>query len=211
MLSIQTFTFNPFYENTYVLYDKGGEALIIDAGCYSSEEEQALVSFVDAHKLRPTALWNTHMHLDHLLGSAFVQVQWGLRFLIPEGEQSMLERSSLDAPLYGFTRYKKATPDDFLRPGKAQWGTRNLSILGVPGHSPDHLAFYFEQEGFLVSGDVLFREGIGRTDLPGGDMDTLLASIHNTLFALPDDTTIYSGHGATTTIGHEKVHNPFLK
>jgi hydroxyacylglutathione hydrolase len=210
MLQLNTFVFNPFYENTYLLFDDTSECIIIDPGCFNTEEQQELTNFVETNKLKPVRLINTHCHLDHVLGNNFVSRKWNLGLEIPINEQGVLDRYERSCQLYGI-------PGD-LQPPVAKhieaheqitFGHTTLEIISAPGHSPGHFCYYHAATATLIGGDVLFRESVGRTDLPGGNTAQLMQSIHEKLFVLPENTTVYSGHGPVTTIGHEKIHNPF--
>ena len=210
MVQIQSFTFNPFDENTYVLFDETGEALIIDPGCYQKEEQEELKNFISAKKLNVKLLLNTHCHIDHVLGNDFVKNLYKVPFLIHHIEIPVLKAVKSYASNYGFPLYHEALPDGELKEGeRVQFGNSSLEIIFLPGHSPGHVGFYDSKKKILVSGDVLFYHSIGRTDLPGGNLDTLLSSIHQKLFVLPSEVTVFSGHGSPTTLGEEKIHNPF--
>lgn len=210
MIHIQALTFNPFEENTYLLYDETGEAVIIDPGCYEKEEEEELKSFISSKKLTPKLLLNTHCHIDHVLGNDFVKGNFNVPLLIPPLEKPVLKSVSAYAPNYGFNHYHEALPDGDLKEGElVEFGASTLEILFLPGHSPGHVGFYERNQKFLIGGDVLFYHSIGRTDLPGGNFDTLLSSIHQKLFTLPGEVKVYPGHGPPTSIGEEKIHNPF--
>jgi hydroxyacylglutathione hydrolase len=210
MLHIQVFVFNPFQENTYVLYDETKEAIIIDPGCYEEEEKNELTEFIGTHRLKVTMLLNTHCHIDHVLGNAFVKEKFRTKLYIHRSDEPVLKAVSVYAPNYGFHQYQESTPDIFLNEGdEIVLGHQKFEVLFVPGHAPGHVAFYNEKEKVIISGDVLFQNSIGRTDLPGGNSDTLIKSIHEKLFTLPDNVTVYPGHGPKTTIGFEKVTNPF--
>jgi glyoxylase-like metal-dependent hydrolase (beta-lactamase superfamily II) len=211
MLTVKSFTFNPLQENTYVVHNQSGECCIIDPGCYFGNERNELKEYIQDADLSPKYLLNTHCHLDHVFGNKFVHDTWGLTLHLHEKETPVLEY----APTFGlswglpFDNYKGDLI--FLREGEAiRLGNDALRILFTPGHSPGHVCFYAEAEQFVIGGDVLFHQSIGRTDLPGGNFDTLITSIHKQLFVLPDEVVVYSGHGPETTIGYEKVHNPFL-
>jgi len=211
MLTVKSFTFNPVQENTYVVYNQSGECCIIDPGCYFGNERNELKEFIQDADLSPKYLLNTHCHLDHVFGNKFVHDTWGLTLHLHEKEKPVLEY----APTFGlswglpFDNYEGDLI--FLREGEAiRLGNDALHILFTPGHSPGHVCFYAEAEQFVIGGDVLFYQSIGRTDLPGGDFDTLITSIHKQLFVLPDEVVVYPGHGPETTIGYEKIHNPFL-
>ena len=210
MLQIKHFEFNPFQENTYVLYDETRACVIIDPGCSNKQEEDQLKKFIECHNLSVTQLINTHCHIDHVLGNAFVKRTFGVRLFIHKIEKPLLRAVKTYAPNYGFFVYQDTEPDGFINEDDVlQVGNETLKILFVPGHSPGHVAFYHEQSQSLISGDVLFYNSIGRTDLPGGDHDTLINSIHQKIFTLPDEVTVYCGHGPVTKIGYEKRTNPF--
>lgn len=210
MLTLQCFTFNDFSENTYLLFHENGQCIIIDPGCYYKEEQNKLSDFVRLHKLTVTHVLNTHCHVDHVLGNYYVKDRYKVPLLIPKGEESVLKAVKVYGPSYGFHNYHEAEVDDFLTEHtKLLLGEESIKILSVPGHSPGHVVFYLEKQKMIIGGDVLFYESIGRTDLPGGDYNTLIRSIHTQLFTLPDDVAVYPGHGGETSIGHEKKFNPY--
>jgi glyoxylase-like metal-dependent hydrolase (beta-lactamase superfamily II) len=211
MIQIQTYTFNAFQENTYVLYDTTGECVIIDPGCYEKSEKQELQNFIQDQQLQVKYLLNTHCHIDHVLGNAFVKHTYKVDLYIHRADESVLRAVENYAPSYGFAQFEPTLPDHFLDEGDTvKFGNSSLAVLFVPGHAPGHIAFYSEEDKFCIGGDVLFQSSIGRTDLPGGDFDTLIKSIRTKLFPLGDDVTVYPGHGGPTTIGIEKKYNPFL-
>lgn len=212
MLHVKSFEFSPVRENTYVLYNEEKQCCIIDPGCYFLEERHELKGFIDKAGLQPVILLNTHCHLDHVFGNKFVHDTWGLTLHIHEKEKPVLDY----APVAGekwqlpFENYKGDLI--YLKEGeKIAIGKSEMEIFFTPGHSPGSVSFYNEKDGYVVSGDVLFNGSVGRTDLPGGDFKTLFNSIQTQLFTLPDDTKVYSGHGPVTTIGFEKMNNPFVK
>jgi hydroxyacylglutathione hydrolase len=210
MIQLQRFVFNPFMENTYVLFDETHECVIIDPGCYTKEEESELTDFIRSNNLVVKQLLNTHCHIDHVLGNAFVKNKFDVTLSIHPKEEHQLRAVKSYAPNYGFPHYQETDADAFLNEGdKVYFGNQTLEILFVPGHSPGHIAFYHAEHKILIGGDVLFENSIGRTDLPGGDFNTLINSIHQKFFTLPDDVTVYCGHGSETTIGFEKRTNPF--
>lgn len=210
MLKIQSFVFNPLQENTYILYDETGECVIIDPGCYEQDECRELAGFITDHKLAVKLILNTHCHIDHVLGNYFVKEKYKVSLLIHTNELPVLKAVKAYAPSYGLHQYSEAEPDGFLNEGvNVQFGKQSLKVLFVPGHAPGHVAFLSESGKILLGGDVLFYNSIGRTDLPGGNYDTLINSIHEKFFTLPDDITVYPGHGPETTIGYEKRTNPF--
>ncbi len=212
MIKVEHFTYNPFAENTYVLSNEKQEALIIDPGCYFTEEEKTLRNYITTNKLKPLLLLNTHCHLDHVFGNNWVHKTYGLELNIHEGEKLVLELALKTANMYGlgFTSYKG--PLHFLKEGdEVLLGNDKLKVIFTPGHSPASVCFYCEAQHFIIGGDVLFYESIGRFDLPGGNEQVLYKSICEKLYILPDETIIYPGHGEPTTIGHEKKFNPFVR
>ncbi|GAC1438344.1 MAG: MBL fold metallo-hydrolase [Sediminibacterium sp.] len=211
MIHVKVFTFNPVQENTYVLHTEQGKAIIIDPGCYFTAEEETLNNFIKDTKLTPVQLLNTHCHLDHVFGNKWVYDHFGLELFLHTREEPVLERAAASGERWGLPFLKYSGPRPFLAGGDEETqGNDRLRHVEAPGHSPGSICFYCEAQHFLIGGDVLFRESIGRTDLPGGDHQTLLNSIQQQLFSLPDDVTVYPGHGPATTISHEKKHNPFL-
>jgi len=211
MINIAVFTFNLFGENTYVLYDETGEAVLVDPGNYGREENERLAEFIQQEKLKPVLIANTHAHVDHVLGVAYAKNRWGIPFALHRTEETVLRSVKVYAPHYGYPAYEEPEIEQWLEQGQTvKFGNSSLDILFVPGHAPGHVAFYSAEDKMLIAGDVLFRESIGRTDLPGGSHPTLLRSIREKFFVLPDDTLVYPGHGPATTIGYEKRHNPFF-
>lgn len=210
MLQVQSFVFNPFQENTFVLSDETKECIVIDPGCADEAERKQLKAFIDHHKLKVRLLLNTHCHIDHVLGNKFVKEAFKVNLLIHRAEEPALKAVEVYAPSYGFHLYEHQLPDAFLEEGDIiTFGNQSFVVLFVPGHSPGHVAFYNEKNKILIGGDVLFYNSIGRTDLPGGNHELLISSIHNKLFVLPDQVRVYPGHGPETTIGFEKRTNPF--
>lgn len=206
---IETFTFNGFQENTVVLYDALKNCVIIDPGCYTREEQQALLGFISANDLKPVALLNTHAHIDHVLGNAFVQRTYNIPYYLHKSDLPNLNSVSNYAHLYGFEGYEVSPePTHYLEDQQQLvFGGIELNVLFTPGHAPGHVVFYNQENQFVINGDVLFNGSFGRVDLPGGDITILKESIFNTLFKLPEDTIVYCGHGPTTTIGQEKKTN----
>lgn len=211
-MQIKAFTFNPIQENTYLVYDETKECVIIDAGCFFPQEEQALADFMEANELKLKRVINTHLHFDHAFGNAFLARQYGV---LPEahmGDEYMIPNMPEQAKRFGFN-YTVLTQNlgSHLNEGDIiKFGNTELKAIHVPGHSPGSLCYYNEKAQVLFAGDVLFLESIGRTDLDQGDYGTLVNGIANKLFTLPNETKVYCGHGPSTTIGHEKTHNPFL-
>lgn len=212
MLSIKAFTFNPVQENTYVLYNEKGECCIIDPGCYFPEEKEELQSVIEKAGWKPVLLLNTHCHLDHVFGNQFVYDTWGLKLHIHEKEKLVLDFAPQSGLMWQMPFDNYTGPLLWLKEGTTiEIGDEELEIRFTPGHSPGSVSFYHEEGGFIIGGDVLFNGSIGRTDLPGGDMDTLINSIQTQFFTLPDETKVYSGHGPVTTVGFEKMNNPYVK
>ncbi|MBA2407715.1 MAG: MBL fold metallo-hydrolase [Chitinophagales bacterium] len=211
MIHIQSFVFNDFLENTYLLWDETKECLIIDPGCYYAHESEDLKKFIDGNKLKPTLLLNTHCHVDHIFGNRFVMETYNITFYTNEIEVPILNAAEAIGKLYGIHVTPSPQPNGFLNEGdEVKFGNSSLAILFTPGHSPGSICFYSSPDKFLIGGDVLFQGSIGRTDLPGGDYDTLMQSILNKVLLLPDDVKVYSGHGPMTTIGVEQKANPFV-
>jgi hydroxyacylglutathione hydrolase len=212
MTQVQTFTFNPFQENTYVVYDETKECIIFDPGCLMNGEKRVLADFIKKNDLRPVQLINTHCHLDHVFGNAFVKATYDVPLAIHRGEQIVLQMVPEVSEKYGVPCEASPEPDAFIEDGDIiQFGNTSLSAILTPGHSPASLSFFCEAERFVITGDVLFLHSIGRTDLPGGDYKTLIKSIKEKLYPLGDDVKVYCGHGASTTIGRERKENPFLQ
>ena len=212
MIQIKYFTFNPFMENTFILFDEGGPAIIIDPGCSSREEEKVLADFIRSHKLNVEKIVNTHCHIDHVLGNFYCKQEFGAPLIIHKTELPMLRAVSTYASNYGFNQYHHVEPDAFIKEGEdLTFGEHRLKTLFVPGHSPGHVAFYSPEQKFCIGGDVLFQGSIGRTDLPGGDYDTLIRSIKTKLLPLEDEYVVHSGHGPITNIVFERKNNPVLQ
>lgn len=212
MIHVASFTFNPFQENTYILYDETKECILIDPGCYTANERKQLKAFIQKNDLNPVRLINTHCHLDHICGNAFVAEEYKLELEAHQGEKVVLDASVDHGRMYGFVFEPSPNIAKYLKEGEQiQFGKSELSILFTPGHSPASISFYSEADGFIIAGDVLFFMSIGRTDLPGGNHELLLQSIREQLFTLPDETIVYNGHGQKTSVGFEKQNNPFFQ
>lgn len=211
MLTIKTFTFNPFSENTYLLYNEKNEAILIDPGCYEEYEKQELSQFLTDNNIEIKLLLNTHCHVDHVLGNNFIEQKYGLITRMHELELPVLRAVATYASNYGFIYQAATESQDFLLDfEQINFGDDTLEVLFCPGHSPGSVCFYNAKQNFLIAGDVLFYRSIGRTDLPGGDHPTLIRSIKNRLLNLPAETVVYPGHGPSTTIAAEKQYNPFI-
>jgi glyoxylase-like metal-dependent hydrolase (beta-lactamase superfamily II) len=212
MANVTFLTFNLFQENTYIVYDETGECIIFDPGCSDEYEKNKLLDTLKKLDLKPVRLLNTHCHIDHILGNRFVADTFNLPLEIHQGELGMLERGPTVAAMYGIPYLEHSpVPSHFLKEDdEIIFGNSKLKIIFTPGHSPASLSFYCEKDHFLIAGDVLFKESIGRTDLPGCNHKLLLEAIREKLFMLPDETIVWPGHGEYTTIGYEKKHNPFV-
>ncbi|HEV8079903.1 MAG TPA: MBL fold metallo-hydrolase [Chitinophagaceae bacterium] len=211
MLKIKVFIFSPIQENTYVLYNEKNECLIIDPGCYFPEEQQQLKAFIDENRLIPKMLLNTHCHLDHVFGNKFIAETYDLTLHLHQKEEAMLQMAPASGLMFDMPFDNYTGEFIFLNEGdKIYLGEDELEIILAPGHSPGSICFYSKAQKFIIGGDVLFNGSIGRTDLPGGNYNTLIQSIKEKLFVLPDDVVVYNGHGPETTIGNEKKFNPFV-
>lgn len=211
MIHIKSFTFNPFQENTYLIFTDSGETAIIDPGCHTAQERSEIEEFITTEKLNPTLLLNTHCHIDHVLGNAWVKKHYQLELAIHPEEVAVLKSVEVYAPNYGFNGFEPTTAEQYLHEGDLiQLGKEKLKVLFVPGHAPGHLVFYHEESKQAIVGDTVFRGSIGRTDLPGGNHQLLLQKIKSELFTLPDEVVLFPGHGPETTVGYEKMYNPFV-
>ena len=211
MIEVKTFIFNAFQENTFVVYDESKKCLIIDAGCNSPTEHEEIIQFITGQDLTPVALVNTHCHIDHLLGVDYLKKHYSVPFKTHEADKPLLVHAAQQALFYGLEFDGSPEVDGFLEDGDIlEAGTASFKILHIPGHSPGSIALYSEPDWKVIVGDVLFRGSIGRTDLPGGDYDTLISGIKEKLLTLDPETVVFSGHGPNTTIGHESISNPFL-
>ncbi|WP_226063927.1 MBL fold metallo-hydrolase [Kaistella polysaccharea] len=212
MLHIQSFVFNPFSENTYVIYNEKKEAFIIDPGNFTDKETDVLHQFISDNHLEIQNILLTHAHIDHVLGLQKVYDYYKVPVLMHEIEQEMLDRNPMDANRFGFFFKPFEGEISYLKENEVlSLGNDHFKILHVPGHSPGSVTFFNEEQKFMISGDVLFEGSIGRTDLYKGNPDQLLKSITEKLFVLDDETQVFNGHGNPTTIGFEKNYNPFFK
>lgn len=212
MLKVETFVFNPFAENTFLVWDDiRKDAMIIDPGCMVIEEEDELNNFIGDNELNIKMLANTHCHLDHIFGNAFVKETYNAQFIAPEKDLPLIDQFVQQAIAFGLEAKPSPKPDKYFEENEPLFlGDIECRPIFTPGHTPGEFCLYFPSENKCFTGDVLFREGIGRTDLWGGNFDTLIDSIKSKLFILPDEVTIYPGHGDFSTIGYEKENNTFL-
>jgi glyoxylase-like metal-dependent hydrolase (beta-lactamase superfamily II) len=213
MLKLHAFTFNPFSENTYIIYNAARQCWIVDPGMNSAEEESHFFDFIDAEGLAPVAILNTHAHLDHIFGVQACKDRYSIPFSIHAAEELILRNAAVGAAMFGVHFPNVPQQDSFIEERKTLLlGEEDrVEVLLTPGHSPGSVCFYSVADGWLIGGDVLFAGSIGRTDLPGGHHATLLESIRTQLLPLPDDTRVYSGHGPSTTIAAERRSNPWLQ
>ncbi|MBK8485747.1 MAG: MBL fold metallo-hydrolase [Saprospiraceae bacterium] len=210
-MNIKAFCFNPFYENTYILSNAEKEAWIIDPGCFDRDEQIEIETYLEDSNLQLTRLLLTHAHIDHILGLDYIFKKYGLKAELHKGEQEVLESASYVSQIYDVPFTPAPYSETYLVDNQVlDFGNEKLICVFTPGHSPASLSYYSKEHNFVSGGDVLFDGSIGRTDLPGGDFDTLISSIKTRLFPLGDQVMIYPGHGAATTIGQERLTNPFL-
>lgn len=212
MLVVKKFVFNPFAENTFVIWDEvTNECMIIDPGCSTTDEERKLKDYIEGNRLRVSLLLNTHGHIDHILGCKFIKDEFNPQFYFPERDVDLLDHSSKQAAAFGIEIKNPPLPDILITDNtELKIGSSPIKFLFTPGHTKGEHCFYFQRESFCITGDVLFRNSIGRTDLYGGDYDELMSSIKTELLTLPDNVLIYPGHGDSSKIGIEKSDNPFL-
>jgi Zn-dependent hydrolases, including glyoxylases len=210
-MKIYKFVFSPIDVNTYILVDDSGDCAIIDCGCYEKQESEEIENFIKEKGINPVLLLNTHCHLDHLFGNSFVLEKYGLRTFSSELDELNRKNASQHAMLFGLTMDTPPEPAGFISDNQiVTFGTTELKALHVPGHTSGSLAFYSEKNNCVFTGDALFSGSIGRTDLQGGNYETLIRSIKNKLFVLPPSTVVYPGHGNETTIEREMKSNPFF-
>ncbi len=212
MIKVESFAFNPFEENTYILSDETGEAVIIDPGCYDPDEKNILAAYIEKNKLKPVRLLLTHAHIDHILGNNFVSSRYKLEIEMHASDVDLLLSAPMYGQVWGIQAEPSPEPSILLKEGDlVKFGKSELKVLFTPGHSQGSITFYSEKEKFAIVGDVLFHRSIGRTDLPGGNHEELIKSIKTKLLPLGDNVKVYSGHGPETNIGAEKKYNPFLQ
>lgn len=212
MIKLKRFVFNPFAENTFIVWDEDSkEAMIVDPGCSNRDEESKFESFILTNKLIAKYLVNTHCHIDHIIGCKFVVEKFNSFYLIPKEDEPLLQNGKTQASMFGINLDAPPKPDDYLTEEKTLLlGRTAPKLLFTPGHTPGEFCIYFSEEKICLTGDVLFEGSVGRTDLWGADFETLMNSIKLKLYTLPDDVVIYPGHGETSTIGEEKKNNPFV-
>lgn len=212
MITVKTFVFNSFSENTYILYDETKECVIIDPGCFDKNEEEEITSFISNNKLIPKYILITHGHIDHVLGVNYLKKLLNISVWVPKEEKDTYNAVPSYAGSYGFEKYQHTPIDHLINEGEEIiFGNSTLNTIYAPGHSAGHAAFINSKQNICMGGDILFNGSIGRVDLPGGDYETLINSIKTKIFTLNDSIVVYPGHGPTTTIKYEKTNNPFFK
>ena len=211
MLQIQSFCFNAFQENTYVIYNENKNAIIIDPGCYLKNEQNVLAEFISEKGLTPTLLLNTHCHLDHVFGNNFVAEKYGLTALFHQKEQAVIDRLPEGGARWGVPCEPYTGKVEYIQQDQIiKFDMDEFIVLETPGHSPGSVCFYHKEQDFLIGGDLIFKDGVGRTDLPGSNPLELIESIRSQILPLPETMKIYSGHGPVTTWGREKKSNPYI-
>lgn len=210
-MNVARMIFNPFQENTYVVWDQTGECVIIDAGFVTPREEESLANFIGERGLKPVMALNTHGHVDHILGVQALKERYGVPFAVHSADKFLIDTAPMHGSIYGFNDVRVPEVDiDLKDMEEIKFGDTTLKIIHTPGHTPGHVAFYNEKDKTLFTGDTLFKESIGRTDLPGGDYGWIMRSIIERLLPLGGDVRFYSGHGPDSTLGHEMNYNPFV-
>lgn len=210
-MNIARLVFNPLMENTYILWDATRECIIVDAGAFSERENAMLEEFIARHSLRPVKVVATHGHFDHTMGVGFVKERYGVEFVCSAKDNFLIENAATSAGIFGVKTGAIPLPDtDIDTIEELRFGETSLRIIPTPGHTPGHVSLYEPQSKIVLTGDTLFRESIGRTDLPGGDYSWIMRSIIDRLLPLGDEVKIYPGHGEESDIGHESLYNPFV-
>ncbi len=211
-MKIATLQFNPIQENTYIIWDETLECAIIDAGNCNAREHQALFNFISEHNLTPKLAINTHGHFDHIMGVEALRREYGVELAISEKDRFLLDTATPGSVVYGITiEEMPSTIDiDLDKCSQISFGNTTLEVIPTPGHTPGHVSLFAREEKILFTGDTLFKESIGRTDLPGGDYSWIMRSILESVITLGDDVKVFPGHGPSTTIGHETLYNPYI-
>lgn len=211
MIQLKSFTFGMYQENTFILHDETKKAVIIDPGNYDEKETAQITDYIESEGLILEKIINTHAHIDHVLGVKIIKDLYKLDFYLHKDDLATLKSVPSYAPNFGFNNYEGAEVDFFLIEGQEiQFGDSILEVVFVPGHAPGHVIFVNREQNLCIAGDTLFQGSIGRTDLPGGDHATLISMIKEKMFTMPDEMKVHPGHGPATSIGFEKLHNPFF-
>lgn len=210
-MNIAKFVFNPIMENTYIVWDDTKECIIIDAGNFSAREDAQLTDFISERGLKPVMAVNTHGHFDHAMGVGYLKETYGVKFACSSKDQFLVDSAQQSGAMFGVKCAPVPAIDiDLDKMEEITFGATKLRVIKTPGHTPGHVSLYNEEQKVLFTGDTLFRESIGRTDLPGGDYSWIMTSILEQLVPLGDDVEFYPGHGDKSTIGHETLYNPFV-
>ena len=211
-MQVKTFVFNPIQENTYIVWDDTKECIVIDAGNLSAREDKMLAEFIEEQGLKPVLAVNTHCHFDHILGVEFLRETYGVKFAASSADLPLLKNGRASGAMFGMElgALPEAIDIDLASLDEIKFGNTTLKVIATPGHSKGCVSLYHEESKTLFTGDTLFRESIGRTDLPGGDYPTIIKSILGSILPLGDEVTIYPGHGDKSNIGHESLYNPFV-
>ena len=210
-MKIACLQFNPIQENTYVVWDDTNECIVIDAGNSSPREDAALDNFIARHGLKPVLAANTHGHFDHTMGVEHLKQRYGIPFALSSKDRFLLDNASVSGSVFGVKTGAMPSVDlDLETMTELRFGKTTLRVIPTPGHTPGHVAFHDPQSKALFTGDTLFRESIGRTDLPGGDYSRIMRSILDKIIPLGDDVQVYPGHGPETSLGHEVLYNPSI-
>ena len=208
---VSRFVFNSFGVNTYVLSDITGKCLVIDPACQSKQEESELAAYITGNNLEPAGMLNTHFHIDHIVGNNFICNTFNLKPQCHKSCKMFWETANEFGAVFGIKVENLIIPTDFISEGdRISFGNSSVEVLYTPGHADGSVCFVNHNERYVIAGDVLFRDSIGRTDLPTGNFDVIYQSITTKLFTLADDYIVYPGHGPETSIGYEKLNNPFL-
>lgn len=210
--NIETLVFNPVQVNTYLVYDNSGQCMVIDPAFMNDREFSAFEKIIVQKNLDPVKLVNTHCHFDHIFGVEKFRQHYPLKWEANHNDQFLVDGAPSQAAMFGLSIQPISPADIFLNEGDVvSVGSLNFEVLHIPGHSPGSICFYEREQQMVFTGDVLFFNSIGRTDLPRGDYDTLIEGIKNKLLTLPDEVVVYPGHGPATSIGYEKANNPYLR
>ena len=211
-MQIVKFVFNPIQENTYIVWDETKECVVIDAGNASAREDRILSDFIEEQGLKPVMAINTHCHFDHILGVEYVRETYGAKFAASSADNAIMLGSKQHCAMFGLE--VGALPEtidvDLASTEEIHFGNTTLRVIPTPGHTPGGVSLLHEESKSLFTGDTLFRECIGRTDLPGGDYPTIMRSILGNILPLGDEVTVYPGHGEKSNIGHESLYNAFV-
>lgn len=211
MIKIKSFAVNPFQVNSYIIYDDTLECVIIDAAIYTTREREEFVQFIIDNNLKPTRILSTHCHVDHILGNKFLSEQFNIGCFCHEEDNFLLEGCVEYGSMFGLDVEMPPAVSGFIYDNmNIDFGNSVIQSIHVPGHSPGSICYYNKEAKILITGDVLFDESIGRTDLPGGNYNNLISGIKQKLLVLDEDTKVFPGHGIYTTIKKEKFTNPFL-